>query len=37
MVLLPSLASMEPERRPRAFERATALLSGVADPRGADA
>lgn len=27
LVLLPSLAEMPPERRPRAFERATALLS----------
>ncbi len=32
MVLLPSLASMEPERRPRAFERATALLSLIVFP-----
>lgn len=32
MVLLPSLAGMEPERRPRAFERATALLSLIIFP-----
>jgi len=32
MVLLPSLASMPRERRPRAFERATALLSIIIFP-----
>jgi PST family polysaccharide transporter len=32
LVLLPSLASMPPERRPRAFERATALLSLIVFP-----
>jgi PST family polysaccharide transporter len=32
MVLLPSLASMPRERRPRAFERATALLSLIIFP-----
>lgn len=32
MVLLPSLASMEPAQRPRAFERATALLSIIIFP-----
>lgn len=32
LVLLPSLASMPPERRPRAFERATALLSLIIFP-----
>jgi len=31
-VLLPSLASLPPERRPRAFERATALLSLIIFP-----
>ncbi len=32
MVLLPSLAGMEPAQRPRAFERATALLSIIIFP-----
>jgi len=32
LVLLPSLASMPPEQRPRAFERATALLSIIIFP-----
>lgn len=32
LVLLPSLASMPPDRRPRAFERATALLSLIIFP-----
>jgi lipopolysaccharide exporter len=32
MVLLPSLASMPPEQRPRAFERATALLAIIIFP-----
>ncbi len=32
MVLLPSLAQLEPERRPRALERSTALLSLIIFP-----
>jgi PST family polysaccharide transporter len=32
MVLLPSLANMPPDKRPRAFERATALLSIIIFP-----